>query len=722
MKDEALITKIRKSEGYYRHLRHGFEREWYRNLLYKQGHQWIVWDEVGRSFQEKTLAPWVPMPVTNKFASTLDALVALVLRVEPPVQWSPHNEADQLQRMVSETANAVLESLRISTGFQYWRQRLATWLVYTGNGWLHNMYDPSGGSKVEIPYSECSQCELQALPDEFEEGCPNCDGKDFVQALNPNGMPRVEEMQAGEVITEVASPFEMFYDFSSDKLDDLLRLRHRPLEYFARYGARGKEVIATKSSTLAEFYANTLAYVSSGSTSRHSASSQAKRPGATEYVYMALPSDEFKEGVYVVISGEVILEKSELTSLCQGLRGDTFIPVVHIKQDEVPHSSVGKSVANDLAPKQKQRNEFESLMQLIAMRMANPVWLVPHGVDAEEFSGEPGAVIKTYQLSANASSGVQRLAGENIPSSIFQFFEKIDADMEELSSIFDAVKGNVPQGITAGYALQLLSERGMSRWGPLFQRWENGFIQWAEQVTAMTRKHMPVNELQQLLGEHAMFEISKYKEESMTGFQIRAEAGALRPRSALTEQAQVENAMTAGLINPMDPTIKSTLLRNMGLSRYDFEGDWDLKDALREEQGFLQVAMTNDMPDPNEAQDPMMLQDMQMQIQQLAESAYRFRPIIDNHFIHIANHKRFAKTDAYLKLAPQWQAVWLQHLEEHMMVMQQQAMQAQGGMAPGGPPPSGGNPSPFDGASPEGGRTMNPVKQEGPEAMPANPA
>jgi hypothetical protein len=589
---------------------------------------------------------------------------------------------------------------------------------------LHNIYDPSGGSKIDIPFSECSECEMQGLPDTFEQGCPSCGGQDFVQALDKNEMPRVEQMQGGEFVTEVASPFEMFFDFSAGangKFDDMLRLRHRPLEYFNRYGKRGKDVSPHGSTTLSEYYSNTLAYVSSGVTSGHSASSLAKRPGATETVYMAMPCDEFPEGMYAVSAGEILLEKSKLSALCVGMRGDVFLPVVHVKQDEIPHSGIGKSVANDLAPKQKQRNEFESLMQLVAMRMANPVWLVPYGVDAEGFSGEPGAVIKTYQLTANAQGGVQRLAGENIPSSLFQFFEKIDADMEELSSIFDAVKGNVPQGITAGYALQLLSERGMSRWGPLFQRWENGFIQWAEQATAMARKHMPEHELQQLLGEHAMFEISRYKEDPMGGFQIRAEAGALRPRSALTEQAQVDQAMQGGLINPMDPTIKSTLLRNMGLSRYDFEGDWDLKDAMREEQGFLQVAMTEEMPDMQMAGDPMQAQEMMMQAQQLADGATRFRPTIDNHLIHISNHRRFAKTDGYLQLSPEWQNVWLMHLDQHAQaVAMQQAPQPMPGQEPqpGGPPKE----SPFDSASQNGGRKMNPVAQEGPEAVPANPA
>lgn len=702
LSDGQILDRIKKAEEDYRFQRQGYERDWYRNLLFKQGMQWIVWDVATNLFKAKVLQPWIPTPVTNRFAATLDALVALLLRVEPPLQWSPADETDEIQRTQAETANAILDVLKESTGFQFWRQRLATWLVYTGNGWIFNMYDPSGGSKIDIPFSRCVTCEYEDLPDKFEQGCPECGGTDMEYATDSDGQVKKEQMSGGEVVTEVGTPFEAYYDFehsSMGKIDELLRIRHRPLDYFQRYGQRGKDVQPSSSTTLAEYYQAALAYASSW----NDYGGKQRREGATEKVYTCLPNDTFPNGMYAVVAGEVLLEKSDL--LNKDLNGEYFLPHVHMKFDEIPGSGIGKTVATDLAPKQKQRNEIESLIQLIITRMGNPVWVVPHGVDVEEFSGEPGFVMKTFMLTPNSNGGPQRLAGENVPSSILQFLEYLDKDFEEISSVYDALKGSAPQGISAGYALQLLTERGMSRWGPAFQRWENGLVQWGKQVTAMARNHTPALQLRSMLGEHGDWELSKFKEESMIGFKMQLEAAALRPRSALTEQAQVEQAIHTGLINLQDPNIKAKLLRNMGLSRYDFDTDWDIKDAKREEQAFLQIAHMEEVPTP-----------------ELAQGATRFRQQIDNHFIHIVNHKRFAKTDAYMKLGAEWQSLWLEHLNLHIQVV---AMQMMGPMGQGQPGMNGqpGQPSdsPFNAASPKGGRTLDPIAQEGNEVVEANP-
>ena len=81
MDDKKILEMIDKAENESKFLRYGHEKDWFRNLLFKQGHQWIVWDETGRRFRDKQLKTWVPKPVTNKFAATMDTLVSLLLRV-----------------------------------------------------------------------------------------------------------------------------------------------------------------------------------------------------------------------------------------------------------------------------------------------------------------------------------------------------------------------------------------------------------------------------------------------------------------------------------------------------------------------------------------------------------------------------------------------------------------------------------------------------------------
>jgi hypothetical protein len=89
-----------------------------------------VWDEVARRFRQKKLKPWIPTPVTNKFSAIGDALVSLLLRVQPEMTWRSKDANDQAQISIAETMTNVLDRVKDQTQFKFWRQELATWLVY----------------------------------------------------------------------------------------------------------------------------------------------------------------------------------------------------------------------------------------------------------------------------------------------------------------------------------------------------------------------------------------------------------------------------------------------------------------------------------------------------------------------------------------------------------------------------------------------------------------
>jgi hypothetical protein len=698
--DKGILEVIDKSERESKFLRYGHERDWYRNLLFKQGHHWIVWDATGRRFRDKVTKPWIPKPVTNKFAATMDTIVSMVLRIEPPLQWSPADLNDETQRTVSETATKVLDLMKEQSKIRLLRQSVAQWFTYTGNSFLINLYDQKGGSPINVPYILCSVCGTEALPSEFEQGCPNCQNTvNNNYAVDEMGMPKEESFQGGAVRTELATPFEIYGDYRVPwyEATEFTRLKQRPLDYFQKQ--YGKKVEADSSSTLSEFYSGTLPYMASsaGATALGAVGNQ--KEAATEKMYCRLPDDEYPNGLYVVAAGQKILEKSDLPY--KDLQNKPFLPLVHFNFDPIPGSAMGKTVGNDLALKQKQRNEVESLIQLTVMRMANPVWILPYGVDVEGFSGQPGAVLKVYQLSQTNSNRPERLPGENVPSSVMQWLEKIDNDFDDVSSVYDTLKGGAAPGVTAGYAIQLLTERGQSRWGPLFQRWENGWVQWAEQVTAMTREYMPSDQIRQMLGENGDWEIQSFKSTDLGQFKIKVEQGSIKPRSELTEQAQVDNLIAKGLIDLTNPAVKAEVLRSIGMSKYDQHSDIDMKDSAREEDGFYRIA----------TQLPL--------VPETIQGSVRFRELIDNHQVHIYSHKQFAKGDRFLKLPAEWQEAWYAHIQQHGMRLQQEAMMMMGpppGAEPQGPPgqgpPSGGPPENLA-ASDKGGHIQNPAATGG---------
>src|SRR5437016_6183914 len=51
-----------------------WEREWLRDLYYVANRQWIYFHPTKREWVDKRLQKWIPRPVTNKMAETVQAI------------------------------------------------------------------------------------------------------------------------------------------------------------------------------------------------------------------------------------------------------------------------------------------------------------------------------------------------------------------------------------------------------------------------------------------------------------------------------------------------------------------------------------------------------------------------------------------------------------------------------------------------------------------------
>src|SRR3990167_8045825 len=80
------------------------------------------------------------------------------------------------------------------------------------------------------------------------------------------------------------------------------------------------------------------------------------------------------------------------------------------------------------------------------------------GAEVEKFTGEPGIVVK-WNSFGGTKEPPTRIAGENIPQTLFTLMEQLYKIFEEEIGTFDIIKGQKPTGVEAFSALQLLVER-----------------------------------------------------------------------------------------------------------------------------------------------------------------------------------------------------------------------------------------------------------------------
>src|SRR3990167_9357663 len=72
--EKKLLDRFDQRKREAMEYRHIWEREWLRDLFYIGNRQWITYHPTRREWIDKRMEKWIPRPVTNKMAETLQAI------------------------------------------------------------------------------------------------------------------------------------------------------------------------------------------------------------------------------------------------------------------------------------------------------------------------------------------------------------------------------------------------------------------------------------------------------------------------------------------------------------------------------------------------------------------------------------------------------------------------------------------------------------------------
>jgi hypothetical protein len=643
--DEDALKLVNDTYQDYDHGRKPFERQWYRNILFLLGNQWILWDTIENKWRKKRLADWVPTPVTNRFASSGQRLVSVLSRVEPNWTYVPSSDSEQDISAASQCEKAetiICEENNIAKI----RDSVAPWCVYTGNAYLLSGVEPVMEAAPIMP-----------------------DMSDQMPADMMAGMPEPEpQVSDYKLYTDVLAPFEVYKDQTIEEFENqtkILIVNRRSRDYVQNlWGVDIDELDVAPNI----HYQESIGYVTSSPEITGFLASLSRIKRITVKRLFHKPSKKYPKGLYIVVAGSKILEKGELPAT---LDGKPYIPVAHIKFDNIPGAAFGRTPMDDIVHKQVQRNKIESLIELIALRMGSPIWLMPEGTVVRNFSGAPGAIL-TYNMIGDKASKPDRIPGEQIPTSIVQFLAQIDKDIEELVSTFEALKGQSPYSGAPGVVIEQLIEQGLTRFGPSLRNVAEGYRQWMKHQLEFFRKYGIAEKTTMKPGNGSKWEAAKFRGADIIGsVDVRVESDSTIPRSSQVEVAKIIEALNAGLIDVTDPTVRQKILQKLKIQDLKDDVEGDMIRAVQENE-----AISQGMP-------------------------AQVTPFIENHAIHLYEHKKFGNSDAGQD--PMIKQALLQHVTEHHMMMDAELNPGMG--MPGEVPPEGGGGAPV---SPAGAKNLAP--------------
>ena len=661
-----------------------WEREWLRDIYYTLGRQWIHYHPTRREWIDKRFSRKIPRPVTNKLAEIVQAVRSTFGEISIGVACRPVGNTTRAIA-AAEIADQIAPLIHEEHEMGKVMREADWWQLVNGTSCLQMSWDNDKRfNRNFVQHEQCLVCGTVSSPADIMEAgqvCPVCGNQQFTQATEGDPpQPVGEWVGGGRGKTSALSPFEYAIPSDVTRFDEtpyLIRVRWRDRSY---YEANYPDIVHTlrfnrnPSDTSLQIYRSLsvttdLSGVASGYLSSSTSSSQ--QEGITEYELWLRPTDMFPDGLVMRVAGDetptIIHDEAEGLPgpfPYTDIEGRPLFPFAHCVFEEISGRFYGRSLIAPLIKKQDQINQLDSLIQQIAQRMANPVWIIPEGSGIDNFTGDPGLVLRWSPQAAGGLAKPERISGEPMPSGLYQLREQYMMDIEELSGAFEILKGDRPKGVEAYSALQLLVERSHARFTSAWKSRGEMYRKWFEIAIEMERQFGPDERTQTLIGHNKGHTFRHFEKAQLQGnIAVKIEDGTNVPKSALGKRATIEHLNQMGFIDPQNPDQRYTIMTELGAAQLDPGLDIHVQSALRLQNEFEEWAQNPVGPHP------------------LVVKPWH------NPLVHKAERLKWLNTDnmsELLKEIPPLEAIIIQHIMELDMVA---AMQLPPGGVPETPPP-----------------------------------
>jgi hypothetical protein len=375
--------------------------------------------------------------------------------------------------------------------------------------------------------------------------------------------------------------------------------------------------------------------------------------------YWCKPNSDYPDGCRKVwAQGKLLKEDSKPF--------DPF-PYVMLSGIPIPGRLWPTSIAEQLRGPQTELNKVKSQIAENRNRVGNPTVLASKQAvqDPEKFTDSmtmPGGVY-FFDDTGTQNAVPSYLQAPPLPQYVVDEIARIEESIQEISGQHEVTSANVPPGVTAASAINLLQEADDTRLGPGVTDLEVQLGRFGTKILKLVARFYTDSRTIRIAGENSSWEIVDFR-----GTQIRdntrveVQAGSQFPHSKAAKQAWMQDLLTFFVQsgNPPHGRQLAQFLKDFGMGG----AERLLEEYTRDE---AQVNREN---------------------QQLALGTPLQINSYDNDEEHVAGHSDFQKSQKYSNLPPQVKQVFEQHVQQHrdrlaqeqaaQMQMQQQAQQPPG--------------------------------------------
>lgn len=682
-----------------RNARVPFERQWYINLAFTAGKQYVAPIDVptqGFRLTTPKAPPWRVRLVINKTRVAVRTECSKLTTSKPiPVVAPATNEDEDFS--ASKVAEQLLKSEFATAAFESTYRSWIWWGVVCGTSYLKIYYDPQklDHDAKKLPPAPTMPGSDEPLPEDILEKL-----KATVPGLGEAlDTPRPAQ---GKICVERVTPFHIYApDLLTEDINEqpyiIQVMTKSPLWVQKKFGfmpspdARASNTILDAATIIAK------------GSEEHLDSVLVKECWIKPNGHPDFPDG----GVVTVINSRVVQVREEWPY--------PFEEYPFYKYNGIPTGGYySDSSVVDLIPLQKEYNKKRSQMIEIQNMMGKPKLVYQRGsLNPKRISSEPGQSIEY-------TAGYEKpevLPGVEVPMSFVNELEKLQQEFDDVSGQHEISRGQTSlSSLTSGTAIAYLQEQDDAKLNYQVAAIETAMELLGKHYLELAGKYWDDDRLIRVTGANNAFEAMHWKKGMLKGnTDVRVQTGSALPFSKAAKTALLTEFMQNGFVDPVS-----------GMERMDMGGmDKILDDALVDKrQAVRENLKMADAPDkmlelllnpapgpegqpPYEApqyapQDPAMEgmggppQPVGMQQMNGDGTPFVPKPPVpvnswDNHAEHIRWHNHFRKTQEFEMLSDLKKQAFELHVQLHQIALQG-AMMNQMGMQLMGPNDDDGMP------------------------------
>ena len=618
---QAMAAYVDRLFGQARTLRRQDEVNWYIDIKYLGGDQWVSWDPRKSALYNRPKKPWRIRQTINHLRSSMEVLVNVITQQHARIQATPASSEPE-DRQGAKAAEKLWNYLWQTNDMDEQIDELVHWMFCCSRGIMKVGWDETAGEVVSLPDYESPMTEADVL-------------------AGPGFEPPNMDIPVGEIVCSVVPTFNFFIDPAATSIEKARWCGDVGYMHISEAMERWPEAGELEADGGSEAWFNYARKLITNYSDRSSAEDFNDTVTVKEIYFR--PDGKYPNGRKVVVAGGKVVEDVESPF------GGNF-PYVDFLCYRNPGSYWGQSAVNLGRNAQTSFNRYRSLVMEALLKHNNHQWAVAKGsgVKRTALTDEPGNVFYYNPVGVDP---VKALHPPPLPGAWQQLLGLDLQDMRDQMGVVDVLRGVNPPGVRSGRSLAYLQEQTLGRHGPMVRRFERSLAKLGKLWLFMAQKFYAEDRMLPIVGDGNKVEAYRLKQSDLlSATNIIVTAGSVMPESKAARQDFVMTMFQNGMI-------------------VTEEGLPDTQKALR----MMDMASKGDLYDSDE--------DSRGWAMEENEKMWSGEPIMpephDNHPLHAEVHVAFMRTSRFRDLPPERQDLFRQHLDRHIEYLNLDSMPAE---------------------------------------------